>query len=790
MAPSDSQEAALSIFATTPVPGTAGARCRSAAARWAVIVMCAVVALVWANSVWAGSGISIRKPRGNRVPKCGLRMTVDANWVDGAGYRPVRIELTSASGPVMADRTIRVEISPNDWNGRTGDLYAASFIEIPEGTATAVETLSIPQSDVWYSLSVRVSEDGEEIEELSTYGQDFDRRGDWTEAIPKALFVHHAAPTPRERKDLIQQAKLGVQVVQTPPSMNDLPDLRAWRDVMRGAPPRIEPRFGPASVIQRLGLVDESTWIEMLPPERVPDSWTDLTSLDLIMLSYDDLQMMKDRQPARFEAIRTFASAGSILCVWDVGEDFERLGDLERLLEIPQTEPGAGGELPGDWTAPDILDYGKRVLTFRDIMRNEGYVVEDDVEEIVGSVWENLPDGTRVLRTLPELNLDETRTPFVFREMDLGTVVAISSDNPFPGSTAFWHWMLHSVDENDWQSYRRLGLSLNRRNDGFWNFLIPGVGAAPVMAFRILITAFAIVIGPVNYWLLRRWGRLHLLLVTVPAGALIVTSMLFLYAVVSDGLGVRARVRSVTLLDQTRGRCVSWSRQSYYAGLAPSAGLVFPRESVVYPLYFSPEYEEEHGPRRRRLEWDDRQRLEKGWLRSRIMTQMLVAHAGETDIRLTVKPADSSDSPPEITNDLGARIIELLLRDEDGRYYTATDVAAGAVFRPTSTARSAAQETLRLTYHENDLRFPDGFGRHGYGGYGRRYYYGYYGMDDGLPDPVVTSSVLERNLMVAGCSQSDLDQRSYVAVVERTSAVPVGTDVKEEASYHVLSGRW
>ena len=80
------------------------------------------------------------------------------------------------------------------------------------------------------------------------------------------------------------------------------------------------------------------------------------------------------------------------------------------------------------------------------------------------------------------------------------------------------------------------GLSLMQENRGFWRFLIPGVGMAPVNGFRVLITLFVVLIGPVNYVLLRRKRRLHLLLVMIPAGAALVTGSLFAYAMVNDRL--------------------------------------------------------------------------------------------------------------------------------------------------------------------------------------------------------------------------------------------------------------
>ena len=84
------------------------------------------------------------------------------------------------------------------------------------------------------------------------------------------------------------------------------------------------------------------------------------------------------------------------------------------------------------------------------------------------------------------------------------------------------------------------------------------------------------------------------MLVTVPLGAGFVTLALFLYALIADGLDVRVRVRGVVEMDQKNGRMVSWSRQSYYAGLAPSQGLRFPANAAVYPIYASPEERPRH----------------------------------------------------------------------------------------------------------------------------------------------------------------------------------------------------
>ena len=133
----------------------------------------------------------------------------------------------------------------------------------------------------------------------------------------------------------------------------------------------------------------------------------------------------------------------------------------------------------------------------------------------------------------------------------------------------------------------RHGMTPDTANAEFVKFLVPGVGLAPVTEFEILITVFVLVIGPLNYWILKRYKRLHLMVLTVPLAAALTTLALFGYAVVADGFATRVRAQSFTTLDQRSGEAACWSRLSYYSGLAPGKGLVMPTD--VGCIRFSPD---------------------------------------------------------------------------------------------------------------------------------------------------------------------------------------------------------
>ena len=127
--------------------------------------------------------------------------------------------------------------------------------------------------------------------------------------------------------------------------------------------------------------------------------------------------------------------------------------------------------------------------------------------------------------------------PFMYRPFYRGRVVAMQTGEPLAAQTPEAAWLFNELGGHTWMWYQRHGMSLHRENDEYWNWLVPGIGRAPVGSFLILIAVFVIVIGPVNYFLLRRKRRLYLLLVTVPLGAALVTLALFAYALISDGLG-------------------------------------------------------------------------------------------------------------------------------------------------------------------------------------------------------------------------------------------------------------
>jgi len=212
---------------------------------------------------------------------------------------------------------------------------------------------------------------------------------------------------------------------------------------------------------------------------------------------------------------------------------------------------------------------------------------------------------------------------------------------------------------------------------------VPGLDEAPVLVFLCVILLFAALAGPVNFFLLRRWRRPLLALVTVPALGFGTTLLMLGYALVHDGFGVRGVVRTWTLLDQRNHEAVTIGARTLFAGLAPDALQIDNDAMVLAPAAF-------HRPDSRRPDrWHfdgDSNRLDGGVLPSRTTSVLLDARQGVARERLRARLRP--DGALDLLTDGGVVPTgTVLLRDPDGGYWAGeglrlarcTDAEAGQV---------------------------------------------------------------------------------------------------------------
>ena len=752
--------------------------CFTPAANCCLVLVIAASMVVSIRPVQAGNGGTISLPinRPGQKAKSGLSVNISNHWVEGNGYRPVQIEvIPNVAAP--ADRTITVTLTPGNWMRGQRSLRAKCNVEIPEGSTKVTKTLSVPQFDVWTNVEIEIFEDGRKWEELSvnTSFPQMQNHWEWTEAYPSMLFIDADAPPINEQRRLSRRSTNSASN-----NLRTLPNIQRCarlfpphgdfeQDLIKNLESGQNMETEAPTDTEILDVFQNLSTAELRQPAELPTQWINYTCFDLIYISLDDLKEMISEYPEQWDAMRNYITTGSTLIVCGIGMAFQELNQLESLLRMRSASTDTGDAYPG-WTVPNPSNYGKipgqfmqdRVVTWSP----SGQPTYEQIE-VEG-------DGPKSIRPAAEV----PDTLFLLRPLGLGHVAAMGSEDPFAEDIRQWDWLVNEMQAERWQWFLRHGFSRMRKNSHFWEFLIPGVGAAPISAFLFIITAFVVVIGPVNYFWLRRLNRLYLLLITVPVGAAIVTACLLIYALVGDGFATRVRVRSFTEINSQDGTAASWSRQSYYAGLAPSEGMVYPARAAVYPIdYFPPK----DNQRRHELYWGRYQHLQSGYLKSRAPCQTMVVHVDDTDKQVVIQQNGGSLAA---VNRLGTPIDKLLVIDND-KFYWSTSIRNGQTCKLAELPFEDVKDRMQKVLFMHQPKIPKGFVEPRV----RRYYGG--NMDSGFPKPTSASSVLERNI-----AQLRLLPRSngrvYFAITEEApETVPLGVaGAVQQAGLNVTKGYW
>jgi hypothetical protein len=602
---------------------------------------------------------------------------------------------------------------------------------------------------------------------------------------------------------LSTEAGSGLQVYPAYPNQGTNGSLKF---LVLGLPARANQTTSPgASMFETL----------VLTVPDLPSRWIDYTCFDVIALAPGEMQLIAQTRPDALVAICRWVRCGGQLWISPVGDQWEALLDVERLLKGSAGAVGkatigddadvaAGDEVPNHTatsavplTDDDVVARGWRPIKIASTAQtnSDAATAADDQTVAKNTRADSLawyveqPLGLGFVRVYRKA-WEPSGLAWSLQMLNAATPPDESPPMPTPLSAAL-------ATTRNWES--RHGMAPDAANTDFANLLVPGVGLAPVTEFRILITLFALAIGPVNYWLLKRWNRPHLLVLTVPIMAVLVTLALFAHAILSDGFGTTVRVRSFTSLDQRTGEAACWSRLSYYAGLAPARGLKLPDDVAVYPII--PGWNETSNrmsiETARQLEWTGGEaHLTQGWLRSRTPTQYLMLRARKTPIRLGLTRNAEGLSA---ANELRTAIQYVVATDDEGSFFSGERLAEGGTALLKPTTRVDASIRLRTLVSDNALVVPaeltdesSSFAvsqrrqrRQFFRGQ-LRLDYSQERLDNNLLSGAITS-LADAN----GEVPLDLPARSFVAITETGPEVATGVPMAvEEESFHVVVGKW
>ena len=663
------------------------------------------------------NGSKIQMPIKRQVSRTsGLKLSVDPRWTNGYGYSPVEVTISTISSTkaTTADHTIVIQLHTG-WNR---NMSAEQVFEMPAGSASATTIVAFPSFQpltnnyFWFEV--------------------------WVDGV--------------RDKDL---------------SLDQISSI-SWMGVRNAGGANLAFLTAGSASDNRALVATNALEFQVLTLElpKFPSRWIDYTALDVVTLSLSEARQLQQQQPAAFEAICHWVHAGGQLWISDAGANLEELPAVSKLFHLSvQVEPdepertadekpekadaktdaakaknneaksddkSANAEdvlaAPVGWHALHFRGGGTdgQVVTFRSQQTGLNQTVRDP-ERI--SRLKSDPNYTVVEERFdPTIDTNSDKKPakssspwYLEQSMGLGTVRAFRGENEVENFATLTpaanpNAVANSDAPDDLNQALSMGLRRIERWDArhgmtpdsanleFVKLLVPGVGLAPVTEFEILITVFVLIIGPLNYWWLRRFKRLHLMVLTVPLAATVTTLALFGYAIVADGFATRVRVYSYTMLDQRTGEAACWSRLSYYAGLSPANGLTMPNDVAIYPV--QPVWTDDDNLREiRTVVWSGNEELlTRGWLNSRTPTQYLTVRSRKSPHQLEV--LDGGDKV-RVKNQLGTKIRTLVLISESGKLFLGDEIAdaAGALLQPVERA-DAVRRISRLI-SDNMPKAPD-----------------------------------------------------------------------------------
>ncbi|MFT5525536.1 MAG: hypothetical protein ACI9HK_003506 [Pirellulaceae bacterium] len=778
---------------------------------------------VSASTARAGTGSVTVLPLAGGNPS-GLRLSVDSRWVSGNGYRPIRLTLSTSQGqPAARDRALLVEMSFRYVNySRSGaivDELVSTYVTLPAGESQIDYTLRMLQRAKWNALEVSVYEDGILQQDLTSVVTASVRRtvSGWSEGAPRMMIISSDA------------AKLSDSLTNysTDANQRTIPDMRIVASLFPGSIyfslADIGTTAEPINNDEAAGIIDEWQDAILLHPEDVPTEFLDYSCFEWIIISRGDLEGFQKKHPEKWNAVRVRVAAGGALFVYGV----DPVQATANPLGLPPSNASLkflDDNLLADASVHQQAAYWTRYQGYQQLgVGIPGFSINEPVFRRMAQARAELrftplklkdpvnvrgfgrPGSETFPCTLSSDDIEEDELklygidpgsednpvrfdrPYLTRDAGMGIVVAFSGD-PFPGRTYNWVTVISQIRHERWSWQSQTGISLNAINGDFWTLFIPGVGTAPVVTFLVLISLFAFAIGPINYFLLRHFERLHLILVTVPVGAMLVIVSLIAYAFFSEGFGTRARSRSVTILDQGNETAVSWARQNYYVGLGARRSISFEKDTIVYPVHFYPHRPANDEPKRE-VYWEGKQYLENGFMESRTQSQFLLCRANKTSSKLEVARPKGKI---QVTNKLGSHITHLYLVDKLGMIYSGQEIAEGATADLKASSAGERADILRKISADSTPEFPLGFDSKLYQSNQDDFYFSRHEADTAIPSPSMKSNTLEKflseTLFQSGVQKG---QRAYVAVVERAIQIPlISDDVVDENGFHVVVGTY
>ncbi len=241
-------------------------------------------------------------------------------------------------------------------------------------------------------------------------------------------------------------------------------------------------------------------------------------------------------------------------------------------------------------------------------------------------------------------------------ELGLGVIVKSPRSGKWPES--FWNvW----TTENAAMAENHSGADAQRH--------------VPVRSLLALVIGFAILIGPVNIWILARRQKRMWLWWNVPLISFLTCLTVFAYSLLAEGVHTRSSQAVLTVLDESTHHAASLGSVYYYTPLSLPDGLRFSPDTEVSDPEQLDNFWRRTG-RAKSLDWTKDQHLTSGWVSPRIPANYAIRKSEIRRERLAIRKGD--DGTVTVVNGLGADLESVLVRSSDGSFWEGSNIPGGA----------------------------------------------------------------------------------------------------------------
>ncbi|MDR0335496.1 MAG: hypothetical protein LBI18_00215 [Planctomycetaceae bacterium] len=356
------------------------------------------------------------------------------------------------------------------------------------------------------------------------------------------------------------------------------------------------------------------SWTSNIPVEEWSDYWLAYTRFDAVILTDSEWNEIQEQHAGIFEALKKYTETGGILGV-----------------------VGTNGNIPKEWLP-----------------------VEDAAQTSTQNSAQNSAQQYQAILGLV----------YIF---DKNTETAKPAIEPFR-ETVLLHVKLWRNTYGSVNSSAHSNRGVRYPNETTLLSSLPVVAdySINIKLIMVLIIVFAILIGPVNIYVLSLFKHRIWLLWTVPLTSLVAGVLVFGVSLFQEGFLRQSSSATYTILDQQHEEAITFGFVGFYSTLTPR-GIIFAPETEATACL-----DRGYG-NTRLLEISilagGHQFLTRGWISARIPAYFMIRKAqSQRKERLTFDWATDSSS---VANGLGVDIKELKVCSPTGNLLTAHNIKAG-----------------------------------------------------------------------------------------------------------------